>query len=150
MDTLTFDPNVLDRECAVFCRYLSGHEANEYVRGKYREAHQTRFLSGEADRADAVFASIARLHPWTARIVDAYTRVFRPFSIVRKKLVILLAILESCAPTHTYLDTADSQPPVLLVTRMVPRCMIFAVAVLISMVLLLPVDWILRRRFHRI
>ena len=30
----------LDRECVVFCRYLIGQEPNEYVKRKYREAHQ--------------------------------------------------------------------------------------------------------------
>jgi hypothetical protein len=149
MDRSTVDAHVLDRECNVFCRYLSGHEANEYVRTKYREAHQTRFLSGGADLADAVLAGIACLYPWTAKIIDAYTRVFRPLSIVRKKLVILLAILETCAPTHAYVDTADSQPAVLLLVRMVQRCLTSAVAVLLAAVLLLPVDLILRGRLRR-
>ena len=33
----------LDRECAVFCRYLIGQEPNEYVKKKYRAAHQSLF-----------------------------------------------------------------------------------------------------------
>ena len=103
------DSSALDRECAVFCRYLIGQEPNEYVKKKYRAAHQARSLRGDlAHPADDFLVKAASIGPWSTKIIDAYTRVFHPFSMVRKKLVLLLAILECCAPPHAHLDSVDS------------------------------------------
>ncbi len=140
------DPKTLDRECSVFCRYLLGQEPNEYVKKKYREAHQSRsFNRGEhSDPGDGFLVKIARINPWSAKIIDAYSRVFRPYSTIRKKLVLLLAILESCAPTHGYLDSVDSNSIPLLALRLVQRCLTFALILMVGIGVILPVELILR------
>src|SRR5262245_43793124 len=109
MDELRFDFTILDRECNVFCRYLIGQTPNDYVRKKYRDAHGSRSLVGGGCISpwDALLIRIARISPWSTRITDVYSRVFYGSSLIRKKLVLLLAILESCAPSHRYLDSVD-------------------------------------------
>src|SRR5262249_48093555 len=137
--------NALDGECAVFCRYLIGQEPNEYVKRKYRAAHQTGSLRDDrACPAESLLVKVASIGPWSTKIIDAYTRVFRPFSIFRKKLVLLLAVLESCAPTHAYLDSVDSSSIPLLFLRLVQRCLIFVVLVIMGVVVILPVELISR------
>jgi len=139
------DYNALDRECAVFCRYLIGQEPNEYVKKKYRAAHKTGFLRGERTYpTDSFLVKAAGIGPWSTKIIDAYTRLFRPFSTVRRKLVLLLAILESCAPTHTYLDSVDSNSIPFLFVRFIQRCLTFALIVIVSIVVILPVELMLR------
>lgn len=139
------DYNALDRECAVFCRYLIGQEPNEYVKRKYRAAHQYGSLRADiAHPADGFLVKAAGIGPWSTKIIDAYTRLFRPFSTVRRKLVLLLAILESCAPTHTYLDSVDSNSISLLFLRFVQRCLTFALIVIVGIVVILPVELMLR------
>ena len=109
MKTAVLDDKILDRECSVFSIYLIGEPPSEYVKRKYREAHQTGLLlDAAAQPAEDFLVRVASIGPWSAKIIDAYTRIFRPFSTVRKKLVLLLAILESCAPSHARLDSADS------------------------------------------
>ena len=143
--------NALDRECAVFCRYLIGQEPNEYVKKKYRAAHQLGSLqSGGQCRADAFLVKVASIGPWSTKIIDAYTRIFRPFSTVRKKLVLLLAILENCAPTHAYLDSVDSGSIPLLLLRFVNRCVIFALVVVVGVLIILPAELMLRGNVKRL
>jgi hypothetical protein len=145
------DSSALDRECAVFCRYLIGQEPNEYVKKKYRAAHQARSLRGDpAHPADGFLVKVASIGPWSTKLVDAYTRVFRPFSMVRKKLVLLLAILESCAPTHAYLDSVDSGSIPLLFVRFVNRCVIFALVVMAGVLIVLPAELMLRGNVKRL
>jgi hypothetical protein len=141
------DFNALDRECAVFCRYLIGQEPNEYVKKKYRAAHQTGSLRGDrAYPADGFLVRVASIGAWSTKIIDAYTRVFRPFSTIRKKLVLLLAILESCAPTHAYLESVDSSSVPWLFLRLVQRCLTFVLIVIVGIVVILPVELMLRGR----
>lgn len=151
MNAAVLRDNALDRECAVFCRYLIGQEPNEYVKKKYRAAHQACSLrNGGECRADAFLVKVASISPGSTKIVDAYTRIFRPFSTVRKKLVLLLAILESCAPTHAYLDSVDAGPTPLLFLRFVNRCVIFALVVMVGVLIILPAELMLRANVKRL
>lgn len=139
------DYNALDRECAVFCRYLIGQEPNEYVKKKYRAAHQTGSLrGGHSCPADGLLVKVAGIGPWSTKIIDAYTRVFRPFARVRKKLILLLAILESCGPTHAYLDSVNLNSAPLLFLRLVQRCLAFSLIVIVGIVVIFPFELMLR------
>jgi hypothetical protein len=143
--------NTLDRECDVFCRYLIGQEPNNYVQEKYRKAHQQGCLrSGSECNADAFLVRVAAMGAWSTKIIDAYTRVFRPFSTVRKKLVLLLAILESCAPTHAHLDAVDGGSVPLLFLRFVNRSVIFVLAVMVGVLLVFPAELLLRGNVKRL
>ena len=145
MTAPVLDSNILDVECRIFSRYLIGKEPNEYVKRKYRAAHQTGFLRGDyACTADSFLVKVASIGPWGTKIIDAYARVFRPFSLIRKKLVLLLAILESCAPTNVYVDSVDSSTLPLLFLRLIQRCLIFVVLVILGAVVILPLELILR------
>lgn len=136
----------LNRECAIFCRYLIGEEPNEYVRRKYLEAHGSRSFAGveQPNPPERFLVEVARIGPWSTRLIDAYTRIFRPFSLVRKKLVLLLAILESCAPTHLYLDSIDSTSVPLLLLRSFRRCVTFAFLLVVASLVLFPLELAVR------
>ena len=94
----------LERECRVFTRYLAGREPTPYVIAKYRAAH----AAGPAYRAQSAFdarlVAGARLHPVLAWLVDAAARFTAPRGLLRKKLVLLLAILETAPPFYTTLE----------------------------------------------
>ena len=98
--------NQLSDECHVFCKYLINQKPNNYILEKYREGHSASKLY--ENRFDKLLIRIARINPSFTKLVDTYARVCFQNSVVRKKLVLLLAILESCAPTHRYLDVADA------------------------------------------
>lgn len=121
--------NLLDAEARCFGRYLLGQTPNDYAVAKYRYYHDTLRSQlgdqrvyelpdqpgdrigdesgGSGDRFDRFLLGVARRHPWLTRMADAYGRFFRPRGLLRKKLVLLLAILESCHPSHKMLDSVD-------------------------------------------
>jgi hypothetical protein len=63
---------------------------------------------------------------------------------------LLLAILESCAPTHAYLDSVDSDSIPLLFLRLVQRCITFALVVMIGVLIILPAELMLRGNAKRL
>lgn len=135
------DVSALDSECRVFCRYLIGKEPNDYVRRKYRVAHETSSLvRGSSPSSDPMLVKIARGNPAATRVIDAYARVFRPSALVRKKLVLLVAILESCAPSHSDLDSPDSASIPWLFLKSIERSLTFALLVVVASVVILPLE----------
>jgi hypothetical protein len=145
------DDQTLNRECSVFALYLIGEPPSEYVKNKYRQAHQTGSLPGVAAQPEEEFlVRVARIAPWSAKIIDGYTRIFRPFSTVRKKFVLLLAILESCPPAHKYLDSVDSSSILVLLVRLANRCLTFILTVVVGIVFILPAELICRGKTKRI
>ena len=84
------------------------------------------------------------MSPWTTRLVDVYDRVFRKSSLVRKKLILILAILESCAPTHQYLDAVDSATVMRLCLSALYRCSTFVLMLLLAIVVIVPLQLGLR------
>jgi hypothetical protein len=141
------DSSVLDPECAVFCRYLIGEDPSEYVKIKYRVAHHIGSVSHGilATPSEAFLVKLASVGPWSAQLIDSYARIFRPCSLVRRKLILLLAILESCAPTHACLDSVDSPSIVALFLGSVRRCLNFALVAVVGSLVILPIELTLRR-----
>lgn len=98
----------LAAECGVFCRYLVDRDAPPGEVAAYQRTHErgtveAGVVSTSVDRALLRFARTA---PALARTADAYAAVFAGASLLRRKLVLLLAILESRGPTTDALDTA--------------------------------------------
>jgi hypothetical protein len=95
---------LIDAECAVFTRCLLRRDASEYVRLKYRAAHTSLAGLSPANRFDAFLVRFARTGPGFATVADAYAAVFAAHSLLRKKLVVLLAILETSSPECELID----------------------------------------------
>jgi hypothetical protein len=128
----------LERECRSFTRYLVGCDPSPYVIGKYCDAHVTRPVFHESP-FDTRMVALARRHPATTLLADAYARFFAPRGALRKKLVLVLAILESAPP---YFHALDGPPPgrrVLQACRIGVRLLVFALALLLGAMLLLPI-----------
>jgi hypothetical protein len=132
---------VLDRECLAFARYLTGQQAPAYAIAKYREAHarDRRLESDETPAFNRLLVSMARAHSLGAWMVDAYTAVFFKRAIVRKKWVLLVAILESAAPTAEFFDVPDTSSRALLAGHLAWRATAFLAGLVASAVILLPV-----------
>ena len=134
--------DALGRECDAFARYLTGAAPGEYVERKYRQAHAAaRGLEpGSAPRAarfDRALVALARQGPFLARLADAHARVFAPGGLLRRKLVLVLALLEVSAPGRVDTPSVRSAPG--LVARAAWTGAVFAFLLVVSTVLLLPV-----------
>ena len=131
----------LKDECTVFCYYLVNQKPNDYVVKKYQEGHKVKNLSNyfNVDNLDKLLIHIANINPLLTKIVDVYTRFFHKNSVIRKKLVLLLAILESSAPTHYYLDKADRINNAIIYFRIFHKGILFLLTLMLSVIILMPV-----------
>ncbi len=133
----TRDPS-LERECRALASYLIGRLPEPYVIEKYAEAHRRAAPYTSGDRFGRTLTRIARTHPALAKPADSYARLFAPRSLLRKKLVLLLAILETSAPSYRLIDEADAVPRPLLLLRIVGRGAASLLSLLAGVLVLLP------------
>ena len=138
----------LDQECRTFTRYLVRREPTAYVIGKYRAAHAASpaMQSGGqgGGRFDVRLTAIARRHPLLAVTADAYARMFAPRGLLRKKLVLLLAILETSPVFFRDVDLDRAPPLPLQAAALGVRFAVFAVALLVGTVLFFPLRIVTR------
>lgn len=133
-------------ECARLCTYLVGSEPDAYVTRKYVEAHERLHPRlGGAAGPDAMVA-LARRGAHAAGLVDAYTRVFRRESLFRRKLILLVAILECAPSTAARFEAAAPSSPVRVVARLLPSMTGFLLRLLISLPVVGSVDLLSRLR----
>lgn len=99
----------LDRECRAYSRYLAGHAPGEYLVSKYRDFHERASAAAglEADPFDRFLAEFSARGPFRARLADTYASRFRPQAALRKKLALMLALLECSRDSFDALDRPD-------------------------------------------
>jgi uncharacterized protein YbjT (DUF2867 family) len=141
------DP-ALRRECEVFCRYLINLKPDDYVLKKYGDCHR-RIDLASGDRFDAFLLKLGSRGVKWCKCCDAYSRFFRPRSPLRKRLIYLLAILETSPRVHTRVDMADDQNRWLVFMRVAFRGGVFVLALLGSSVFLLPAQMLMGGRDKR-
>ena len=105
----------LERECDVFCKAMIGRSSPESVRAAYVRAHETgpvlRDAPEKPTRFDHWLVRFARGGPTRTSLADSYAVLFARTTLLRRKLVLLLAILESTAPASRWIDTPDRGSP---------------------------------------
>ena len=131
---------ILAQECRVFSRHLAGVEATPYLIETYARGH-ARLPGREAppDGLDQFLLAVARRSPWLTRIADAYARRARPTGILRQKLVLQLAVLESSPPAHGWLNSSDTGPIPLVLVRVAGVVCLAVVSLVIAAVVFGPV-----------
>jgi hypothetical protein len=130
----------LARECDVFCRYLLGWTPNAYVLEKYSDAHRNGPQFAVATAFDRFLLRLASAGPWLAQFADTYAWLFARKSVLRKKLILLFAILETCSPSQEVVDSADEGNRFALFTRMFFRGLLLGIRLLAATVLILPIQ----------
>jgi nucleoside-diphosphate-sugar epimerase len=136
--------SALEQECTAFSQYLLNQTPSRYVVDKYCEAHAKSFLeSCRTNPFDRLLLSLAIAHPSLSKLVDCYTGIFLKSATVRNKWILLLAIMESCAPSHEYFDTPDSSNRSLLFARMIWQGILFAICLGLSTIVFTPLRLII-------
>ena len=105
VESLTHDADVA--ECRAFGRYLSGAEPTEYATCCYLRLLPTAAVAERANSLliERALVGAGRAGSLPLRIADAYARFFIPRSLLRRRLILLLAILESSAPAERSLNS---------------------------------------------
>jgi hypothetical protein len=137
------DSAVLRRECERMYRYLVGGAPREYVIQRYVDGHAARPEWFEPSSAlDRTLSSAARRIP--LGIVDATSRFASPGSVLRRKLVLLLAILESTPPTCDLFEVPTVSGRTGFYLHMIPKGIVLIGALLLGAVLITPLHLIRR------
>ncbi|MCE9596212.1 MAG: hypothetical protein K8S98_18635 [Planctomycetes bacterium] len=134
------EASILEREGATFGRYLGAGESSHRALAKYREAHELGVVvtSAASTRFDRALVGFARLGTFATRLADTHARLFRKGGLLRRKLVLLLAILETHADTADRVDAPTVGSPAVFVVEVAFRLIVFAVLALVGLVVFLP------------
>ena len=132
-----------EAECEAFTKYLLGCAPSPYVLGKYAEAHRVSAVFSEGSRFDHMLVKIAKRHPVLTKLADSYARMFARTGLLRKKLVLLLAILETSAPSNQLIDAVDNGGMPVLLARLFFKGLAFAISLIAGAIVFLPMRMIL-------
>jgi hypothetical protein len=108
----------LTRECRVFARYLTDHDAPDSVIAKYLDYHE-RFPNQRSTVFDEALVRAALASAALRPCADAYTAAFRKNAALRRKLVLTLSLLESTPTASDWLDTPRSSSSAAALLRIV-------------------------------
>lgn len=89
---------VLKKEAKCFARYLVGQEPSRQIVTRYTEA--LAYNPPSISATDLHLLEFIRKHPWSLGCIEAGLAIRHPHSEIRRRLYIMLAILES-SPDHT-------------------------------------------------
>lgn len=81
----------LRTEARVFARYIVGETPSEAIVERYRAANHAL----PAVQGDDEVVAYARQHPWSVSLLDAAAGLTASGSLLRRKLVVMTAILET-------------------------------------------------------
>ena len=132
------DRLILTRESLVFVSYLTGRKPSDYVLKQYVQAHRCGALDSGNTRFEQLLIAVARQHRFLARVADAYARFFASRSALRKKLVLLLAVLETSAPSYVWLDDVPSVTQAGTLAAVVGHGMIGVVCLVLGFIIFTP------------
>ena len=129
---------LLERECRHLTQYLTGDRPEDYVMAKYVEGHKTAKLGKDANQFDALLIKIASRNMLFTKLTDVYTRVFYRNAVFRQKLVLLLAIIECCSMSSTYIDSVSEGARPLIYLKLLARAILFALLLFVSATAFVP------------
>lgn len=135
----------LENECRVFCRYLMNEPPSPYVVEKYLDCHR-RVDLGYKNRFDRFLLNRASKRPLFTKLCDSYSRFFYPRSLLAKKLIYLLAILETSPHFSRIIDRSDEKGKIWLGLQGVFRGVGFALSLITSFFFLLPFQVLLKSK----
>jgi hypothetical protein len=128
----TADRARLEAECRVFAAYLAARP-DDYVLEKYAEAHaRTRHFEA-LSRFDRLLVRLASLGTLAARLADSYACLAARRSALRRKLILLVGILESLPPERGLREEVDSRSRLLLAVLLAARGLLFAVCLALAL-----------------
>jgi hypothetical protein len=136
--TASVSAETLAEECRVFTRYLAASGPTTYVVEQYIKAHHTSQKFSPADLFDQRLVGFARRRPLSTRLADSFARVFAPSSLLRRKLVLLLAILETASPTCHVIDRPPSRSRMVLASQLAAKMALWLIALVVASAILFP------------
>lgn len=137
---VTADPaperSVLEVECDRLGRYLIGESPSRYVRDWYVKGHAScpeRFVP--AAGVDATLLALSAWRPVPLRALDMTARLLAPRGALRRKLVLLVGILECVPASAERFEAPDHGSPIPFLVALAGRGIVSAAALGLGLVL---------------
>lgn len=108
--------NRLRMESKLMTRYILGCFPSNDLSDRYIAASQKLF--GDHSEKESPELQFIHRYPWTLPFIDASAGLLNPQSIVRKKILLMMAILET-TPIHAEFFLHRQEPPVKLVINLI-------------------------------
>jgi hypothetical protein len=126
--------NNLSRECRIFCHYLMNTDPDKYILDKYQKAHNSSVMSdiNQFSLFDVALLRTARIGPFFTRLMDVYSTTFLKTSLLRKKLILLSAILECSDPSYRIFESTQLIPKPLFFVSLICNTIFFISRLLVA------------------
>ena len=129
----------LIRECEVFTRYLLRRPPSPYIIDRYCDYHSVSpDMNAGDDTFDGVLTQFAARHFLCVKMADAYSSRFCRNTLLRRKLVLLLALAEVTPPFFHGIDNPDRLSRVLILMKLAAYGFAYAAALGIGIIVLGP------------
>ncbi len=125
-------------ECELFTNYLIGRSPDEYIQAKYLQGHAAANLEKDAGLLDAILIRTANSNSFFLKLADVYTSIFYRNAVLRKKLLLMLAILECCKATYHEVDKVSNSSGIIFGIRLFQKAFIFLLSLFISIIIFSP------------
>lgn len=89
-------------------------------------------------RFDRWLGLVAGMHPVLTALADAYARIARPYGDLRRRLTLILALLETHGATHSAYDRAAPTHPVVAWLLLGVSAAAWAIRSIVALILLAP------------
>jgi hypothetical protein len=132
----------LAAECSALTRHLVGVEPGGYVVSQYLRAHEAGSVGEARSSLDRLLVDVARRGPTMARIADTYAVLFQKHGLLRRKLVLLLAILESYGKTAPLVDRTGGHSLAAFVALAAFKGIGFALFALVAIAVITPLRFL--------
>ena len=130
-------------ECQIYCQYLIQQNPDSSITQKYQQAHQL----GNIPLPKVVLPIerwllwLAGIHPFLTRLADSYSSLLFPSSVLRKKLVLLVAILESSKYSQDFSDMPEPCTKMMFLARCIVEGTVFVTIACMAVIFLLPLHF---------
>lgn len=133
-------------ECRLWARYLAGVTPSEYLTSRYIECHRrSEHFLAPPDAVDRMLLGIARTGRLGATLADSYATLLRPGSLLRRKLVLLVALMECAPPTSDLLDHPTARSSAGALARISYEAALSLLTLAVSLVLIGPLHLVAAR-----
>ncbi|MFX0137405.1 MAG: NAD-dependent epimerase/dehydratase family protein [Candidatus Hodarchaeota archaeon] len=130
----------IKQECIRFTKYLINCKPNAYIEKKYIKGHKRNLIENNMGPFDTFLIKVTNKNTFIIRLADVYTTVFYRKAVLRKKLILLLAVLESCPTTYSKIDSVTGDSKISLFIETIQKVLFFLVLLFISSIVLFPIQ----------
>lgn len=133
-------------ECRAFAKHLAAVPADDLIIRHYAQSLLARQLDVPQNAFEALTLRLARRGGFILRLTDGYCGLLHRRGILRRRLILLLAILEQSPTAHAQVHRSRNEHAILAIARLAAIGLTALASLIASIVVLAPAHVLLARR----